>query len=218
MNEFELEPFHRNVPDDDLISDLARVANEIGDQKVSFRKYNDLGKYSSSTISTRFGSWQNALRKAGLEAAGKRDIPEEDLFRNLVEIWAKLGKQPKTRDLTPEVSKFHSSTYVYRFGSWRSALTRFVNWAENEPLEGETSAPKPTNVRRTTRNINWRLRARVLMRDGATCRLCGATPTDGAKLHVDHIYPWAKGGETVFDNLQILCAQCNIGKSDIVSE
>lgn len=35
------------------------------------------------------------------------------------------------------------------------------------------------------------------------------------ELHVDHIIPWAKGGETVMDNLQTLCSKCNWGKSDM---
>lgn len=59
------------------------------------------------------------------------------------------------------------------------------------------------------------MRAVILMRDGATCQLCGATPQDGAKLHVDHILPWSKGGETVVENLQILCDKCNLGKGDL---
>ena len=53
------------------------------------------------------------------------------------------------------------------------------------------------------------------MRDGARCRLCGAVPSDGIRLHVDHVKPWSKGGETVLENLQILCNVCNIGKSDV---
>ena len=35
------------------------------------------------------------------------------------------------------------------------------------------------------------------------------------ELHVDHIKPWSKGGETVLENLQTLCATCNLGKSNI---
>ena len=53
------------------------------------------------------------------------------------------------------------------------------------------------------------------MRDGARCRLCGAVPSDRIRLHVDHVKPWSKGGETVLENLQILCNVCNIGKSDV---
>jgi len=40
-------------------------------------------------------------------------------------------------------------------------------------------------------------------------------PGDGVCLHVDHVKPWGKGGETVLENLQILCDVCNIGKSDV---
>ncbi|WP_343324290.1 HNH endonuclease signature motif containing protein [Streptococcus sp. Marseille-P8640] len=35
-------------------------------------------------------------------------------------------------------------------------------------------------------------------------------------LHVDHIIPWSKGGETVLGNLQTLCSKCNLGKSDLL--
>lgn len=56
------------------------------------------------------------------------------------------------------------------------------------------------------------------MRDGARCRLCGAVPDDDVRLHVDHVKPWSKGGETVLENLQILCNVCNIGKGDVEIE
>ena len=45
-------------------------------------------------------------------------------------------------------------------------------------------------------------------------QLCGVEARNGAILHVDHVVPWSKGGETVLDNLQVLCHVCNIGKSD----
>ena len=37
---------------------------------------------------------------------------------------------------------------------------------------------------------------------------------DGVKLHVDHIFPIAKGGRTDPSNLRTLCDQCNLGKKD----
>lgn len=52
------------------------------------------------------------------------------------------------------------------------------------------------------------------MRDGARCQLCGAEARTGATLHVDHVIPWSKEGETTLENLQVLCHVCNIGKSD----
>lgn len=45
---------------------------------------------------------------------------------------------------------------------------------------------------------------------------CGANPSDGVKMHVDHIKPRSKFPELalVLDNLQILCEDCNLGKSN----
>ena len=62
------------------------------------------------------------------------------------------------------------------------------------------------------RSIPDGLRYQVLERDGR-CLACGATPK-GAKLHVDHIVPWSQGGRTELDNLQTLCARCNLGKGN----
>lgn len=56
------------------------------------------------------------------------------------------------------------------------------------------------------------LRFRVLKRDGHKCRSCGAGPEHGAVLHIDHITPISRGGVTVYENLQTLCAACNFGK------
>jgi len=55
----------------------------------------------------------------------------------------------------------------------------------------------------------------VLKRD-RKCVLCGAAPeVDSAvRLHVDHIVPRSKGGSNDMSNLQVLCAECNLGKSN----
>jgi 5-methylcytosine-specific restriction endonuclease McrA len=56
-----------------------------------------------------------------------------------------------------------------------------------------------------------------LQRDRFTCCACGASPalSPGVELHVDHIVPWSKGGETGLENLQTLCSVCNLGKSNV---
>ncbi len=55
----------------------------------------------------------------------------------------------------------------------------------------------------------------VLKRD-RKCVLCGATPEIDTEvlLHVDHIVPRSKGGSNEMNNLQVLCAECNLGKSN----
>lgn len=60
----------------------------------------------------------------------------------------------------------------------------------------------------------YELRYRALKRHGARCQCCGATPSDGVKMHVDHIKPRSKFPELQWDidNLQVLCEKCNLGK------
>ena len=58
------------------------------------------------------------------------------------------------------------------------------------------------------------LRYDVMNRDGFKCVICGVSASQGARLHVDHIIPIAKGGTTKLANLRTLCERCNIGKSD----
>ncbi|RKX24889.1 MAG: hypothetical protein DRP45_07160 [Candidatus Zixiibacteriota bacterium] len=36
-------------------------------------------------------------------------------------------------------------------------------------------------------------------------------------MEVDHKIPWSKGGETIEENLQTLCSECNQGKSNLFS-
>lgn len=72
-------------------------------------------------------------------------------------------------------------------------------------------------VTRNPRNINYRLRFKVMQRDNFKCRICGNSPamTPGLTLHIDHIIPCAKDGQATIDNLQTLCDKCNLGKSDL---
>ena len=75
------------------------------------------------------------------------------------------------------------------------------------------SEKKHTNK---TRAISDKLRYTVLKRDCFRCCACGASPAkdSSVELHVDHIVPWSKGGETTLSNLQTLCYRCNLGKGD----
>ena len=49
------------------------------------------------------------------------------------------------------------------------------------------------------------------------CQACGKSPEDGIVLHVDHILPRSIYPEYAMNlnNLQILCAECNMGKGNM---
>jgi hypothetical protein len=58
------------------------------------------------------------------------------------------------------------------------------------------------------------VRSRVLARDHYRCKHCGISADLGAVLHIDHIIPISKGGTSDLGNLQTLCQDCNLGKSN----
>ena len=53
--------------------------------------------------------------------------------------------------------------------------------------------------------------------DNFKCCMCGTFSANNSEVvfHIDHIVPWSKAGETTMENLQILCSDCNLGKSDL---
>ena len=68
-----------------------------------------------------------------------------------------------------------------------------------------------------TRQIPASIRRAVLERDGEQCVRCGQGPPD-VELHVDHIFPWSKGGPNEAWNLRVLCQTCNLSKGARVED
>lgn len=220
---FELEEYHRGITNEELIAELKRIALKLNKTALNRTDNDEHGKYGTTTYSRRFGSWFNSLEKAGLEKTRTpMNLPEEELFKNLEEIWIKLGRQPRYAEVQKPLSKYHVGTYENRFGTWRKALEKFVAYVNNEENASSEEAIKnvevePITKHKTSRTINWRLRFTVMRRDNFKCKNCGRSPATDPSivLHVDHKTAWANGGETVLENLQTLCSKCNIGKSDL---
>jgi 5-methylcytosine-specific restriction endonuclease McrA len=61
-----------------------------------------------------------------------------------------------------------------------------------------------------------RLRYQALKLHGNKCQCCGASPSIGAVLNVDHILPRRLFPESALqiENLQVLCGDCNEGKGN----
>ncbi len=74
--------------------------------------------------------------------------------------------------------------------------------------EGFLSSLNESDLRREP--IPQEILDRVWNRDGGKCVKCGSKE----KIEFDHIIPFSKGGSNTYRNLQILCEQCNRGKSN----
>lgn len=216
----ELEYIDRtnSVSDEQLLEDLMQVCKKVGSPKVTVAKYRTYGKYDVSTFARHFGSWNAALELAGLQVSNKCYTVQE-LYDNLAEIWLKIGRQPTRKDLLEMNSTISYGAYERKFGKWSAALKSFVEYYNSNSEMSSTELPeeRQTSGHKTSRDVNLRLRFLIMRRDNFKCCICGASPAKDPSvvLHIDHIVPWAKGGETVADNLQTLCSKCNLGKSDL---
>ncbi|MDD5051369.1 MAG: HNH endonuclease [Sulfuricurvum sp.] len=205
------------VSEEEIIADLKLVAKNLNEKNITSRQYAEYGKYASTTVSRKFGSWNQALEIAGLKLSNECNISDERLYNNLLNLWEHLGRQPSRRDLTNKLSEFSQSPYNRRFTTWTNALQSFVIWANSEELTAPASTEYLVKKMSTSRDPSLRLRFQVMRRDNFTCQQCGASPAKdpSTELHLDHIFPWSKGGETTFENLQTLCSNCNLGKSNL---
>ena len=210
------------LTDKELIADLKKAARKLHTKSISREQYTQVGKYYASTMSYRFGSWTKALRRAGLQLVRHAQwYADEQLFRNIAEVWIKLGRQPTATDMKSAVSLYAFNTYRKRFGGWRQSLEHFADYVNNNraarSVSGITAVERqPFQRRRMRSGIGKHMRHKILARDKFRCVHCGASPKNNltVRLHVDHIRPVSKGGETIPDNLQTLCEECNLGKCD----
>ena len=237
----QLPPKHV-VSKEELLENLRTVREKLGRQPRTHEMKKPLSLFSVGSYYKQFGSWNKALQLIAKKQSiplsqlpPKINIAVEELLENLKTVWETLGRQPRYKEMKKPLSLHSRDAYRKRFGSWNKALKRFIAWVNSDNddsmLETESvtknisdravtpvaETPTATSVsHKTKRNISERMRFHILMRDGFACRACGKSPATqlGVELHVDHIIPWSKGGETTADNLQTLCKQCNLGKGN----
>jgi len=65
------------------------------------------------------------------------------------------------------------------------------------------------------KRVSWppRLLAHLAARQHGICPAC-KKPLRREAVHVDHVVPWAQGGDNTHGNIRLLHARCNLLKSD----
>ena len=184
-------------------------------QKIVFRE----GRGKDATVAAKIRETKAKMLADVLVRSG---FVITDNFE--IEIGTFDGKRKEFLDTSPDVLlrtfitiglvKGHfAGNKGYQF----SCLPRFddsFEWQWNKTEEVRARLSPNKRGARGARAIPLALRFNVLERDEGICRLCGRGTGDGVKLHVDHITPFSLGGLSTLENLQTLCAECNLGKSN----
>jgi 5-methylcytosine-specific restriction endonuclease McrA len=223
---------------DDMIKELQRISRKIDTEVITQEHVTKFSNLAVRTIIKRFGFWEDAIKKAGLHlSVHAKRYNNEELFNNLMCAWEELARRPKYREMQEPPSRIPATAYVVKFGTWRKALQEFIKWANSERLKEVDNKQLIDNNKSTTvktkpvqniclsngkrdrrRTPNPKLRFLVMKEDKYQCRICERSVSDGIKLEVDHIIPWAKGGRTIYENLRTLCSKCNKGKGKLFDE
>lgn len=115
------EPNNRcNIPDDELLEELRRLAEKL-DRTPHRKDMADQGEFSPSVYSRRFGGWNAALKKVGVEPVYRSNISDDELIEELQRLSNELDRTPSYHDMT-EFGKFSTGPYQARFGTWNTAV------------------------------------------------------------------------------------------------
>ena len=237
-------PERKEYSSDEIINELERVAKHFHYNHFCREDFDKIANIHSATVERHYqGSWTTAMQALQerlafqnilFASSRRRNIPEKAMFDEMERIWVQIGHRPSRSDWTaakPKVS--YDSIYRY-FGSWTTACLKFIEFKSGETIavKDEVAVKEISKAKLIdsihdkkfrknivkARSVSLNIRIKVLSRDNFRCVLCGKSPaTDlGAKLHVDHIIPFSKGGTNTLENLQTLCEQCNLGKSNLL--
>jgi hypothetical protein len=126
MIEFTLNrlPDHK---DETLLDEIRRVSKLIKSEFITMSEFDRHARITASGLGQRFGSWSNALEKAGLAHRFARPsmyLSDDNLIQKLKEVAAQTGKPCVTRTEFSTYTGIDTTCYLRRFGSWRSALEK----------------------------------------------------------------------------------------------
>jgi len=113
----------QRIPASELLEEIDRLADQVGGRPTA-EQMNEHGQYSVRPYVNRFGSWNNAIERAGFSpfTGTSEDLfSREELITELRRLGNVVDRPPTVRQMT-ELGRYSLSPYKRRFGSWVEAL------------------------------------------------------------------------------------------------
>lgn len=230
------------IPREKAIAELEKVARHFNYTDFKQSDFDKIADISYYTVYREFGPWKEVmefladhLRKQGIDfkiTTRRSSYSVQEMFDEMERLWKQLGHRPSRNEWAAARPNISYDSIYRRFGGWTNACVKFIEYKsggvitagddQEEEQVVQLSLPENKETRslkravEKSRTVPLNLRLKVLSRDKFRCVFCGKSPaTDiGTKLHIDHIVPFSSGGTNTLGNLQTLCDECNLGKSD----
>lgn len=111
------------MTDEKLLTDLKKLAEELGKTPSSEECNKCSYTANVSTYRTRFGSWNNAKKKAGLLDSNKFSIKTNaELIESLQNFFLKHNRAPTQKECRASNGLAGPNTYKDNFNGWEAAL------------------------------------------------------------------------------------------------
>lgn len=184
-----------------------------------------------------FHLWLNTVRiyreRESIKALLEREIPRvapRGFHLDFVEARAiSCGRVFNWPSDLSRLAGLLAADYVRLIGAIHPVLMPVIDQFSLEPLEKgarravvatrgripiSRSGPLASDrVRDYSRSFPKSWVPEILARSSHRCALCAAD-LRSEPYHIDHIIPFSRGGKSVFENLQALCAGCNLRKGN----
>lgn len=162
------------------------------------------------------------LRKGGFQKGERWNLPPDYIITNQLRSLLGLATLKKT-ELSELASKLVAEDPTLA-SKGTHKIKRAIKKAEAKAIKLLPECEPPYTRQAYQRFITsdeWRsARYQAIRTLGNKCLACGRSPKDGVKIHVDHIEPCSKNWSRRLDqdNLQVLCDDCNLGKSNLFKD
>ncbi len=114
------EPEPRTDEEQEYVEAIQEVADEIG--RTPSKRDMTLNSEKSPNVGRRlFGSWNAAVRAAGLEENTRKAVTEEEYLDAVRELADELDGRPTSTQMN-EQGQYSSTVAIRLFGSWSNAL------------------------------------------------------------------------------------------------
>lgn len=153
------------------------------------------------------GSRLDRQTQEHIQNCWKRELTDEEKAVRLKEMWE--------RDRAPMRLKLQEIAHVLD-DEELAEMQRWIDYCFIESFDErydyylERTEEAKKQAKRKRHMIRKAVREAVWRRDGSRCVECGRDQD----LHIDHIIPHSRGGSDTLENLQIMCAKCNLTKGN----
>ncbi|MDP3370689.1 MAG: HNH endonuclease [Brevundimonas sp.] len=112
--------------DESVLDEVRRVARELGSERITRERFNQVARVSSTTLTRKFGSWFQAMDRAGVsqsQAPRPVVVDRQTVVSAIRQYVENNPGSPPTRDAIEGMLGLHRGAINHHLGHWKDCLS-----------------------------------------------------------------------------------------------